>query len=507
MDEDNSEDCLVLAPVVIFLFPLGVFIVCMNNSSIIKVSSILNEIGTSLNDYPIADFSYSDDCGEKYAGNLFTFPGSQFGCSCINVDKYKYKQTGENQINPGKCDDNQTLNNCVNVPEISQQKIYFWGDGKFCSKKYNTEEFKFKGYLHYLQNSVLENKECEKGYKKCGKLDDMGNYLCIKEDEDDQCPMNDIQVTLSEDEELEKLNYSHIMVNNKYYYFTNTSEKPIISKLKVVEEGKKCIYKKYYYTSYPQWILDNNFKYYGCRYGINGVFFEKDIQILDYKTKKQIYNDSDFDFNSTFYNYDYDYPIYSLEANMTLYSQRYIGYNKKCLIENNVFDIDKSPFNEKIINETNALINEISSNNDSIYGSSLASFIILLIASCYLHANKIWKLCIWTLISCLSYIFMAIPIYNNISKFKNIIEFPICGDDIINAKINYYHSTQGKIKITTILSIIFINMQLLYNILVIELKFKIVRYLYKKMETVRLIDKAPQIHDNHETYVTPGCPS
>ena len=60
-------------------------------------------------------------------------------------------------------------------------------------------------------------------------MDDYGNYLCIKESED--CPVNDIQVTKSMDEELEKLGYSHIIINDeKYLYYTNTSDKPVITR-------------------------------------------------------------------------------------------------------------------------------------------------------------------------------------------------------------------------------------------------------------------------------------
>ena len=104
-----------------------------------------------------------------------------------------------------------------------------------------------------MNNSVLEKENCEKGYKKCGKLDDMGNYICVKEN--DECPINDIKVTDLRDEELERLNYSHIIINYKYFYYTNTSEKPVISKLKVAEEGKICADTARYYTKYPQYNL------------------------------------------------------------------------------------------------------------------------------------------------------------------------------------------------------------------------------------------------------------
>ena len=99
---------------------------------------------------------------------------------------------------------------------------------------------------------------------------------------------------------------------------------------------------------------------------------------------------------------------------------------------------------------------------------------------------------------------MAIPIYDNISKLKNMIEFPICGDDIINAKINLYHSAQRTFKITTILSIIFINLQLLFNIVIIVLKYRIDRKSNNKVEP--FINKNPDFAHCADFNYNPNCP-
>ena len=503
-----------IATVLVILFPLVVFILSLINDSMNTVSSILNEIRESLNDYPIEDFSYSNDCGEKYAGYIYVFPGSVHGCSCVNVDTYYYPQTGKYLLNVGECDKNQTFNDCFDIPHVPQQKVFSFGEGKFCYKKYNTEEFKLKGYLYYLNNSVLENEECEIGYKKCGKLDDMGNYICIKKDEN--CPINDIQVRISKDEELEKLNYAHIIANGKYYYFTNTSKKPVINKLKVAEEGKICVDRTYFHTNYPQWILDKNFEYYGCRNTINGEIFEKDIQALDYRTKKQLYNDSGIDLDYIYKRSGYDYPFYSLEANMTLYPQRYIGYDKKCLSNSGVFNIDNSPFNGEKIKEINKIVDELFSNNTIIKWVSLPTLVILLVLGLLIIMKKynIW-LWIWAAIYCLFYINIAIRIYSNIYKCQTITEFPICGNDIINAKINLYHSAQRKFKITTILSIIIINLELLYIIFIIIFRYKLDRQLNNEVAAIKDLDQAP-IPDSTNTLgpldtpdirYTPDCPS
>jgi hypothetical protein len=162
---DLFENKLRFIAAAVFLFPLAVFILSQIIADVTPVDSILNEIRSSLNDYPIEDFSYNDDCGEKYTGSIYTFPGSVEGCSCINVERYYYQQIGYYQVNIGSCSRNQSYNGCTDIPSIPKEKLYFWGDGKFCSKKYNTDEFKLKGYLHYLEYSVLENEECQEGYK------------------------------------------------------------------------------------------------------------------------------------------------------------------------------------------------------------------------------------------------------------------------------------------------------------------------------------------------------
>lgn len=497
------------------IFPAVVFIMSYINMKLNLNPLLYDEVKESVNDFPLSEFSFSPQCDEEqYSPFLYTFPGSRGGCSCINIKRLRVEQTHQGEVIPDKCDKNQTINGCQELKAISGMKLFNWKNGSFCSKYYNHDEKDLYGYFYYLNNSVLENEECEIGYKKCGKLDDMGNYICIKKDEN--CPINDIQVRISKDEELEKLNYAHIIANNKYYYFTNTSVKPVINKLKVAEEGKICIDRTYFHTNYPQWILDNNFEYYGCRNKINGETFEKDIQVLDYRTKKQIYNDSGVDLDYIYKHSSYDYPFYSLEANMTLYPQRYIGYDKKCLSNNGVFDIDNSPFNGEKIKQINNLVDELFSNNTIIKWVSIPSFIILLVLSMLIIMKKynVW-LWIWVIIYCVLYINIAMRIYSNISKCETIIEFPICGNDIINAKINLFHSAQRKFKITTILSIIIINLQLLYIIFMIVLKCMIDRKLNNEVTTIKDIDKTP-IPDSINTLdpldtpdirYTPDCPS
>ena len=65
----------------------------------VLVSTILEEISSSLNDYPISNLNYTEYCNNnEYNGYLFTFPGSVEGCTCADVRKYLYEQNGEKEV-------------------------------------------------------------------------------------------------------------------------------------------------------------------------------------------------------------------------------------------------------------------------------------------------------------------------------------------------------------------------------------------------------------------------
>jgi hypothetical protein len=475
---ENGRINLVKISLAISICPFVIFILSAINQKVPPIHSVFYEIISSLNDYPIKDLSYNNDCNEKYIGTLYVFPGTQTGCSCIHdeVINNNNREMGKDLVNFGECSSFkfQKAFGCIDINPIEKQNIKSWGKSKFCSKKYDTKEFKLNGYLLYLNNSVLENEECKKGYKKCGKLDDFGNFLCIEENED--CPINDIKVTNSTDEELEKRNYSHIIINDdKYLYYTNNSEKPVISKLKVAEEGTLCIDKSNLYTKYPQYILDNNFNNYGCRY-IGGKIYDNEIEILDYRTKEILYADSGINLYTKFPTYDYGYTFSSLKANMTLYPHRYIGFDKKCLLENGVFDINNSLFTEGKMNLMNELTSDINFANNFIIWFSIVSAFIELLASvmCNIIVDKFkLRIGIWALINLVIYISMAIPIYINTSKIQKLISFPICAKDIINTRINSYNSNQKTLKITTIISAILVTFQIIFSILIIIIRFMI----------------------------------
>ena len=151
---------------------------------------------------------------------------------------------------------------------------------------------------------------------------------------------------------------------------------------------------------------------------------------------------------------------------MTLYPHRYIGFDKKCFIENGVFDTNNNPFTEIKTNNINELV------SDSIIIELLACVVCNIMVD-----NFKWRIWIWTVINCLLYISMAVPICINMNKVMQLFLFPCCGNDIINTRINFYHTTKRTLEITTIISLVFLNLQIVFNIVII-----IIRYMIEKKE-------------------------
>jgi hypothetical protein len=57
------------------------------------------------------------------------------------------------------------------------------------------------------------------------------------------------------------------------------------------------------------------------------------------------------------------------------------------------------------------------------------------------------------------------------SEIKKFTEFPVCGNALINAKINYYHNTGKTLKTTIFVGIVFVNLQLAFIFIILILRF------------------------------------
>ena len=456
------------------IFPAVVFIMSYINMKLNLNPLLYDEVKESVNDFPLSEFSFSSQCDEEqYSPFLYTFPGSRGGCSCINIKRLRVEQTHQGEVIPDKCDKNQTINGCQELKAISGMKLFNWKNGSFCSKYYNHDEKDLYGYFYYLNNSVLENESCENGYKNCGKLDDFGNILCLPENE--SCPINDIISSDIERPDLIADNYSYINVEGKLIYFTNQKvDKQVITKLKAGEK-RACNYRSFQYTDYPQYILDKNFDKYGCRYLINGKIFQERENIIDNTTKKELYEYSDVGiFTDEKYNNEWhNFPFYSLNEEIYLYPKTYIGFNKKCMLQNGGLKLDTLFPNGEDVKNVNS--EKMMKYNNLISWFSLFGF-VLEVSMCSLlrldSDESILFIISWAIFNCACYIVMATPVYLNYKKLVSLKTLPLCGGQILNEKIKAFNHMNSTLKVTTIIQIIALNLQIGFNILFVILRFK-----------------------------------
>ena len=124
----------------------------------------------------------------------------------------------------------------------------------------------------------------------------------------------------------------------------------------------------------------------------------------------------------------------------------------------------------------NEYVDDSIDTNRYIKWFSVICFILILIICSVFNIDEeehSWFLWFWTIGCCGIYIWLAIPVYNNFLKIDKFKKFPLCGNKITNIKFDTYHSTANTLKVTSILSIIFLNFQLLCNIVIIILRYTV----------------------------------
>ena len=466
---------------IVVIFPIITLIFSVTYTNTPYLTGFLTELSSSLNDFPLSDLEFINSCPkEKHTLDLFTIPESVQGCACLNLT-YEYRQVNKEIVFRGKCNKNNTLNGCISISNYSSVNLKKWHSNIFCSKKYKKE---INGYKHYFQNSILKGENCSEGYKNCGKLDDMDNYLCLPINE--SCPINDIKILDERNDNL--TDYESYKIGGKYLYFTNTStESPIITKLKTAE-GKLCHGRGYYHTDYPQFILDSNFEIYGCRYEIQNTLYDESIEKLDIITKDELYKDNGIDMFSR-YNDSCEYPYFSLNADIFLYPKRYIGFNKQCLKENNL-NIDDKIFKPENINIINESLLKNRTQHSILIWISIAAIDFYLMTCFFIDIdedNTFLNFYIWSAITLPFYLAMNIVAIIGLAAISNIKKYPLCNDEMTNLKIELFNNKSRNMLLNTLGLFIIINGQLILTI---------VLYLLKRRKILR---NTNNIDDSHST--------
>ena len=114
------------------------------------------------------------------------------------------------------------------------------------------------------------------------------------------------------------------------------------------------------------------------------------------------------------------------------------------------------------------------SKNDAIKWVSIIFFILEIFSCSVVNIDSetysffIW---LWAFINCILYIPLAALLFTNMSRINKFKELPLCGDNIINKKIEFFHTSGKTLKITIILSIVFLHLQLVFIIAMILIRY------------------------------------
>ena len=315
MNFQNKDLSLISAINLISFFILFLFVI-MYRTNLSFSSSFIIELSNNFNGTSI--YTISSSCENSLVLN--TWGGINHGCDCRDKNSTeKIKIEHENQIFIGDCSNNEKKIGCKNINSISKKDINSFKNIKFCINKEN------KNYKTFLENSVSKNENCKKGFKSCGYLDSLEQKLCVLENE--KCPINDILI--NKDQEL--TNYITIpLKNNKYLHYGSGIEgKPIITSIKLSEKVAPCIYPGEYSWKYHyQLELSSG----NCNTSILTSKIDDKFKKIDSINKYDLYEENNI---FKLLNDVPNYPFNKIkEDNVDLYQRTYLGFDKKCMIEN-----------------------------------------------------------------------------------------------------------------------------------------------------------------------------
>ena len=88
----------------------------------------------------------------------------------------------------------------------------------------DTEMFKDSEIIKYIPYTQIKakNETCDKGYRRCGKVNEEEDFFCFKEDYPDfECPINKILILPNNDTPSDNFNYKKYKIGDKNIFFTN----------------------------------------------------------------------------------------------------------------------------------------------------------------------------------------------------------------------------------------------------------------------------------------------
>ena len=259
--------------------------------------------------------AFKDPCEftsyKKYLIN-YQWPGSKSGCDCTDkkgeLFMEKYFDT--------PCSSDQLSDNCQIIRENESKILHKWKNAFLCYKVLNQSYFD----LH----KVEKYKKCPINFKSCGKLDTLGNKLCVIISE--ECPINYISFNS------EKLDIIDYYSNNK-----NEEQGEVFSEIRLSDQDNICFDNRedlFYENEYLLYDIERIKNRKSCTKKIDERF-----KRLDSMIKTNFYHTNLIDkhlFNLP------EYPNLS-KANVYLFGSSFIGWksNDNCKIGRDYEILDK----------------------------------------------------------------------------------------------------------------------------------------------------------------------
>ena len=264
----------------------------------------------NLSKFPIIDIKQRNNfkCDPEYSTlNLGYWPGLSAGCDCSYFADDIFKK---------ECSSN-LKNLCITLREIKGSNYYVWKGISFCVKYYK--------YNYKNITITRSNEDCPNKYRKCGKIDSLGNLLCVEEDL--KCPLNYFKIsnqTIS--------NYTSSIIkfqleNNEFAYFSNEYiEQDILIDFKITESLPCVDPSEESYDKDPYILEKNNVK--SCQTNYGQQYKDSRYSVIDSFNYYDLLKN-----NSLSIYYDNNSP----ENNRLkyLFERPYIGFNFTCRKELN----------------------------------------------------------------------------------------------------------------------------------------------------------------------------
>jgi len=120
---------------------------------------------------------------------------------------------GEKKCSENKCRETNKKDTESECQELN--RIEKWRD---------TEMYKDSEIFNIIPYAQIKTKNevCDKGYRRCGKINKEEDFLCLKEDYSDfECPINKIVILPNNETPSDNYNYKKYKIGDKNIFFTN----------------------------------------------------------------------------------------------------------------------------------------------------------------------------------------------------------------------------------------------------------------------------------------------